>query len=234
MASPATPRCAPASPSIREGGKPFSKIRSYEAGLRARTRSERYTGTLSIFQTHVENELVFEATSGGFSTQAASIRRGLVGSAVAKPWPWLLASLAGSVTEATFTTLAPGVSHYVPNIPPLLFRADVSVQGTLRVLRGRPLGGRIGAGYTFLAGRHLTDRISGPADHVLNGHAALRYDRFELGVEGYNLLGLKYADDRQYYVSNWSLQPGTPLAASARHFSAAPPLTVLGTISLFF
>jgi hypothetical protein len=62
----------------------------------------------------------------------------------------------------------------------------------------------------------------------------LRYEWLELGVDGYNLLALKYADDRQYYVSNWSLQPGTPLASSARHFSAAPPLTVIGTVSLFF
>jgi hypothetical protein len=130
--------------------------------------------------------------------------------------------------------LAPGVSHFVPNIPPLLFRADVSAHGPLGLARGKPIGGRIGFGYTFLAGRHLTDTIVGPADHVLNGHAALRYDRFELGVEGYNLLDLKYADDREYYVSNWSVRPGTPLAAPATHVSAAPPLTVLGTLAVFF
>src|SRR5205814_2347307 len=162
------------------------------------------------FETHVANELVFEATSGGFATQGASVRRGLVGSAIAKPLPWLLASLAGSISNSTFTTLAPGISHYVPNIPPLLFRTDLTAHGAL-----------LGLGYTFLAGRHLTDALVGPADHVLNGHAALRYERVELGVEGYNLLALQYADDREYYVSNWSVRPGTPLAAPARHLSAA-------------
>ena len=221
-------------PSIQEGAKPYSKVRSYEAGFRARTRGERYTATFSAFETHVANELVFEATSGGFSTEGASIRRGVVGSAVAKPFPWLLASVAGSVSESTFTTLAPGISHYVPNIPPFLFRTDLSVHGTLKSVRGQPLTGRLGLGYTFLAGRHLTDRIVGPADHVLNGHAALRYGHVELGVEGYNLLALHYADDRQYFVSNWSLRPGTPLASPATHLSAAPPLTVLGTLALFF
>jgi iron complex outermembrane receptor protein len=223
-----------AGPSIREGGKPYSKVRSYEIGLRAKTRGERYTGTFSAFETRVANELVFEATSGGFSTEGASVRRGFVGSAVAKPWPWLLASLAGSISQATFTTLAPGISHYVPNIPPLLFRSDVSVHGTVGRVRGEPLGGRVGVGYTFLAGRHLTDKITGPADHILNGHAALRYQFVELGLEGYNLLARKYADDREYYVSNWSLAPGTPLAKSALHFNAAPPLTVLGTLAVFF
>ncbi len=221
-------------PSIQDGGKPYSKVRSYEAGFRARTRNENFSAACSAFETHVANELVFEAASGGFSTEGASVRRGLVGSAVAKPFPWLLVSVAASVSAATFTTLAPGVSHFVPNIPPLLFRSDVSAHGVLAKVRGQPLGGRVGLGYTFLAGRHLTDAIVSPADHLLNGHAALRYEHVELGVEGYNLLALRYADDREYYVSNWSVRPGTPLAAPATHVSAAPPLTVLGTLTLFF
>jgi hypothetical protein len=138
------------------------------------------------------------------------------------------------VSRSTFTTLAPGISHYVPNIPPLLLRVDVSVQRTLGMVRRKPLSGRLGLGYTFLAGRHLTDRVVGPADHILNGHAALRYEHVELGLEGYNLLARQYGDDRQYYVSNWSLNPGTALAASATHVTAAPPLTVLGTLAVFF
>jgi len=147
----------------------------------------------------------------------------------------LLASLAGSLSSATFTTLAPGVSQYVPNIPPLLFRADVSAHGPLSFVRGKPVTGRLGLGYTFLAGRQLTDRIVGPVNHVLNGHAALRYQQLEVGVEGYNLLALQYADDLESYVSNWSLRPGTPLADRPQtHLSAAPPLTVLGTVALFF
>jgi iron complex outermembrane receptor protein len=222
-------------PSIQDGSKPYSKVRSYEAGFRARTPHERFTATISAFETHVANELVFEATSGGFSTEGPSIRRGFVASAVAKPFPWLLASLASSLSTATFTTLAPGVSHYVPNIPPLLFRADVSAHGPLSSVRGKPLTGRVGLGYTFLAGRHLTDRIVGPANNVLNGHAALRYQQLEVGVEGYNLLALQYADDLESYVSNWSLHPGTPLADRPQtHLSAAPPLTVLGTVALYF
>ncbi len=222
-------------PSIQDGSKPYSKVRSYEAGVRARTHQERFTATVSAFETHVANELVFEATSGGFTTEGPSTRRGLVASAIAKPFPWLLASLAGSFSSAVFTTLAPGVSHYVPNIPPFLFRADASAHGPLSSVRGKPLTGRIGVGYTFLAGRHLTDRILGPTNNVLNAHAAVRYQQLEVGVEGYNLLGLQYADDLESYISNWSLRPGTPRATGpTAHLSAAPPLTVLGTAALFF
>ena len=48
----------------------------------------------------------------------------------------------------------------------------------------------------------------------------------------YNLLGLKYADDEQYYVSNWSLKPGQQPASPAVHLVAAPPRTTLATLRL--
>ncbi len=221
-------------PSIQEGAKPYSKVRSFEGGLRVQTPNERYTATASAFETLVENELVFEATSGGFTTEGASVRRGVVGSVVAKPADFILASAALSVSSATFTTLVPGVSHYVPNVPPVLLRVDVTAHGALATLRDRPLTGRVGVGYTFLAGRHLTDAIVGPSNNVLNANAALRYGSVELGVDAYNLLNLRYADDEEYYVSNFSVKPGTALASAATHLFAAPPLTVLGTAALYF
>jgi iron complex outermembrane recepter protein len=221
-------------PSVQEGATPYSKVRSVEAGLRAQMLHERYTATLAAFETWVGNELVFEATSGGFTTENASIRRGVTASALAKPVEWLLASLAASVTSATFTTLVEGVSHYVPNVPPVLFRADISARGKIAEIAHRPLNGRVGVGYTFLAGRHLTDTITGPANNVLNANAALRYGFVELGVDAYNVLNLRYADDEERYTSNWTVTPGVdPLATTATHLVAAPPLTVLGTLALY-
>jgi hypothetical protein len=153
---------------------------------------------------------------------------------VAKPFSWLLASLATSVSSSTFTTLAPGISHFVPNVPPVLFRADVTARGEVGTLSGTPLTARAGVGYTFLAGRHLTDKIVGPSNNVLNAGAALRCGHFEVGVDAYNLLDLRYADDAEYYVSNWSVRPGTPLATPAIHLTEAPPLTVLGSFAVYF
>jgi iron complex outermembrane receptor protein len=221
-------------PSIQEGGKAYSKVRSLEAGVRAQTAARRFSASISLFETRVENELVFEASSGGFSAEGASVRRGFISSGVAKPFPWLLASLATSVSSATFTTLVPGVSHYVPNVPPLLFRADISARGKLMAFAGTPVTGRLGIGYTFLGGKHLTDRVVGPSNHVLNAGTTLRCGHFELGVDAYNLLDLRYADDAEYYVSNWSLEPGTALASPAIHLTQAPPLTVLGSMAVYF
>ncbi len=226
-----------AGPSIQEGATPYSKVRSVEAGFRAQTPKESYTATLSVFETWVDNELVFEATSGGFTTEGASVRQGLVGSAVAKPFDWLLASVAASVQSGTFHTLVAGVVHYIPQVPPVVLRADVTAHGKIADIAQRPLTGRVGVGYTFLAGRYLTEistTIKGPANNVLNMNGALRYANVEVGVDAFNVLNLHYADDQEYYPSNWSVNPGTPRAYSAVHDTAAPPLTLLGTVALIF
>src|SRR6185369_13101711 len=72
--------------------RPYSAVSSAEAGVRLLLPNERYTTRISAFETHVDNELVFEATSGGLERQNASVRRGVVGSTVATPFDWLLAS----------------------------------------------------------------------------------------------------------------------------------------------
>jgi hypothetical protein len=190
--------------------------------------------SLTAFQTDVANELVFEVASGGLTTENASTRRGIVGSFLARPTGWLLASSAISVQTATFDTLVVGSSHYVPNVPAILWRADVNAHGTIGRFRDAPVSGRIGVGYTLLGGRHVNDRIIAPTNNVLNALASVRYRFIELGFDMYNVLGLKYADDEEYYVSNWSLKPGQQPASAGVHIVAAPPRTALGTLTLYF
>jgi len=214
--------------------QPYSTVRSVEAGLRVTLPDERYTTRVSAFETWVDNELVFEATSGGLERENASVRKGLVGSFVAQPFDWFLASTAVSVSDAVFATRVPGVSHYVPNVPSLLMRIDTTARGRVATLEERPVTGRIGVGYTLLAGRHLTDSIIGPTNHVLNANMALRCGAIEIGADAYNVLGLQYADDQEVYVSNWSFRPGQQPASLATHSTAAPPRTVLGTVSVYF
>lgn len=214
--------------------RPYSKVRSIEVGLRANDARRRYRTTLAIFNTWVENELVFVAESGGYETEGASVRRGVVASLLARPASWLIASTALSVTEALFTTRVPGISHYVPSVPPLLLRMDVSVERNVGKVAQNPLIVRVGAGYTFLSGRHLTDRMVGPVSHVLNARIGARSGPFELALDAYNVLGLSYADDAQVYISNWSVKPGQQPASVATHFTAAPPRTVVATLTAHF
>ncbi len=214
-------------------GSPFSQVLSFEGGFRAEVAKGRFTTTLAAFQTDVANELVFEVASGGLTTENASTRRGIVGSFVARPTSWLLASSALSIQRATFDTLVVGGSHYVPNVPGVLWRADVNAHGELFRIKGAPLTGRAGVGYTLLGGRHVNDPIIAPTNNVLNALLAVRYRLVEVGLDMYNLLGLKYADDEEYYISNWSNRPGQQPASGAVHIVAAPPTTALGTLRLY-
>ena len=218
----------------RGSSEPYSAVTSVEGGIRWSIAKDRYVARLSLFETRIANELVFEANSGGLETQNSSVRRGMVGSMVIKPFPWLLASTSLSLTRAVYATRVPGVSHHVPNIPSVLFRVDATARTRLATWRDTPLHGRLGAGYTLLGGRHLTDAIIGPAYHVLNVAAAVRYDTVELGVDVYNALDSRNPDDEQVYVSNWSLLPGQQPASMATHWTAAPPRTVIGTVSVYF
>jgi TonB family protein len=221
-------------PTLVEGSTPYSKVRSVEAGLRAQAYGNRFIATLSAFETWVGNELVFEASSGGFATESASVRRGIVASVVAAPFEWLLVSIAGSVTSATFDTLIYGVSHFVPNVPPIIFRTDLTVRRRLLDVARRPLTGRAGIGYTLLGPPHLTDTLLGPINNVLNVGAGVRYGGVELGFDAYNVLDLHYADEQLAYFSNWSVSPATNRATFATHLIAAPPMTALGTLTLYF
>jgi iron complex outermembrane receptor protein len=215
-------------------GSPFSRVTSFEAGFRSEAAGGRYVATLTAFETDVANELVFEVDSGGLTTENASTRRGVVGSFLARPADWLLVSTALSLQTATFNTLVAGSSHYVPNVPAYLWRVDANVHGELLRMSGSPITGRAGVGYTLIGGRHVNDVILAPTNNVLNMLASLRYRFVEVGLDVYNLLGLKYADDEAYFVSNWSLSPGQNRASPGVHIIPAPPRTILGTVALIF
>jgi iron complex outermembrane receptor protein len=215
-------------------GSPYSNVTSFEVGLRSSVGHGRFTTTLTAFQTNVANELVFTADSGGYETERASKRRGILGSFLARPTAWLLASTALSTQTATYDTLVAGTSHYVPNVPAILWRTDVNAHGELIRYAGTPLSGRAGIGYTLIGGRHVNDNIVSSTSHVVNALGSLRYGFVELGVDVYNLLGLEYADESAYFVSNWSVQPGQQRASAGVHVVAAAPRTTLATLTLYF
>jgi iron complex outermembrane recepter protein len=219
---------------LQQGATPYSKVRSLEVGMRAQLPNERFVSTLAVFETRVGNELVFVANNGGLESQNASVRRGIVASIVTKPLRWLLASASLSINDAQYATRVAGISHHVPSVPPLLFRSDVSVRGPLGKLWQRPLSGRLGVGYTFASAQHLSDTVRGPKINALNVGGELRSSSIAVGVDVYNALGLLSADSSDIYVSNWSMQPGQQAASRAIHSVAAPPATVLGSVTVYF
>ena len=62
----------------------------------------------------------------------------------------------------------PNVSKRVPSVPPVLYRADVTVRGRLARVDDRWLTARAGLGYTLLSPLHLTDDVRSAVVNVLN------------------------------------------------------------------
>jgi len=219
---------------LREGGShPYSKVRSVEVGVRSKLDDDRYQLSLALFQTWLSNELVFDSETGGLETQGASTRRGIVAGAIAKPAEWLLGAFSLSLNRAEYRTPTPEGQHLVPGVPAVLLRGDATVRRELARIAGAALRGHIGLGFTYLAGRHLTDPIVSTAASILNARTGARYRWAELDIDVFNLLDRRYPDDEAIYVSNWSTSAGR-LPSVATHFSAAPPLTVLATLAIHF
>jgi hypothetical protein len=116
----------------------------------------------------------------------------------------------------------------------VLWRTDVNAHGELFTIKETPVTARAGVGYTLLGGRHVNDVLIAPTNNVLNALAAVRYRFVEVGFDMYNVLGLMYPDDEEYYVSNWSFSPGQHPASAMEHIVPAPPRTALGTLTLYF
>ena len=89
-------------------------------------------------------------------------------------------------------------------------------------MSGSPITGRAGVGYTLIGGRHVNDVILAPTNNVLNVLASLRYRFVEVGLDIYNLLGLKYADDEDVLRFQLESEPGPePGVARRAHHSRA-------------
>ena len=64
--------------------------------------------------------------------------------------------------------------------------------------------------------------------------AELRSSTVAVAVDVYNALGLQVADSSDIYVSNWGMKPGQQPASLAIHSIAAPPTSVLGSVTVYF
>jgi hypothetical protein len=219
---------------ITDHATPYSKVRSTELGMRVADRRRRIVATAVVFATWVDSELVFDAESGGLESESPSLRSGVVSSLVAQPASFLFVSSALSVTSAEFRSRPPGAERYVPNVPPILWRTDVTTRGKLGELWGESVTGSAIVGYTFMAGSHLSDAIVGPSNNVLNVGGRVRRSWLELSLDVYNALGLRYPDDAAVYVSNLNVGSRPVPASTATHIQAAPPRTWLASIGLHF
>ena len=160
----------------------------------------------------------------------------------ARPWPGVVAS--GSVTfvdaellepppastENPFPSFEPGQN--LPFVPPIVARLDVGAEHTLiDNLGNNPLDARIGIGFSALSSRPLPFGEFADPLAVLDASMGISWAAVELGVEVFNVTDSRYAATEFSFVSDWD-PDAAPSRTAARHLSAGPPRTVMGTVTL--
>jgi hypothetical protein len=120
----------------------------------------------------------------------------------------------------------------VPYVPNLIARSDTAVFHALpwRVL-DHPIIGKAGLGLNFVGQRALPFSQFADPTFVVDATVKVRWFFIELGVQGNNLLNSRYPSSEFFYASNFNTRP-YPTLTPIGHFTAAAPLTVMGTLAI--
>jgi len=233
---------SPQARQLEEGERaPFAKVRSYEAGVKLNHERSKISTTLVAYETRLSYDLAFDATEGRLERIGPTTRRGIVAHFQASPVAGFNASLSMTLVRATLDSPPPptpenpspayATGQSLPYVPPVVVRADMSYQRPLVKLWGKPLVGRLGYGATFLSPRPLPYAQFAAPVFTVDATAGLRRDFLEVGIDAMNLFNRRYADTEYVFVSDWRTT-NVPSLLPARHISAGPPLTILGTLTL--
>ncbi len=185
--------------------------------------------TAYVFAT-IDQDLVFEPTAGRNVQVGRSTRNAVLFAARASYGGWLEALVNLGYTNARLDR----TGERIPYVPDLVGRFDVAASHELFgwVLDGQPVTGQLGVGFTFVPGRPLPFQEMGDAFYLLSASAAVRLGHLELGLEGRNLLDLRYRQSEFNYASNFR-GPSIPGSRTPqRHFVAGEPLFVGASLTV--
>jgi hypothetical protein len=211
---------------------PFNQILAAEAGLKVHRALDRadLSGRLIGYFTHTNADLYFNPDQGRLTPSGSTERGGGVFEArLSGPWYDELASAtyAYAVYDADGTL--------VPYVPNLVARSDTAVFHPLPWrIADHPLIGRAGLGLNFIGERALPLGQFAAPTFVVNASAKVRWDFVEIGLDIQNLLNRQNALGELFYASYFPHGAGLsyPTLAPVESFTAAPPLTILATLSL--
>jgi outer membrane receptor protein involved in Fe transport len=197
--------------------------------------------TATLYETRLSYDLAFDAQEGRLERIGPTTRRGAVLFFNAQPTANFLASISATYVHATLDSPPPASAdnpsppyvegQFLPFVPPLTLRADLSYSRELFQLRHEPVALRAGFGATFLSPRPLPYGQYAQPVFLADASLSLKRSFLELGVDATNLLNAQYADSEYVFVSNFRTK-AIPSFVPARHIAAGPPLSVLGHITL--
>ncbi len=179
-----------------------------------------------FFQTHVDEDLIFDPTAGRNTLAGGSTRTGWSGSARA------LGSFFDLAANATFVKAVFDDTHLlVPYVPDLVLRADAVVFADLpwRVAH-RPVRAVAGYGLSYVGPRPLPYGERSDLYFLSDVSLGAGWSIFDVRLSSQNLFDAKYRLGEYNYASNFHTGP-EPTLVPERSFTAGAPRTVFLSVS---
>lgn len=221
---------------------PFARVQSAETGLRWRWEgiADRFGfETRAVtFYTHVDRDLVFDPVAGRNTQVGESHRFGALGVLRMSVDEWLETQASVTWAEAHLPPPTAGPFDWtagprLPYVPRLVVRGDAVVFNDFWI-REQPFDWSIGVGVSHVAPRPLPLNAFGTRYTVVDLAAKLRWRWIEGGISIQNLFDRRYHQFELFYASNFDAPSARPSMLPQLHFVPGPPLTALGTLTLYF
>ena len=202
--------------------------------------------TLSVWYLRSNSELTFAGDAGDTEPTAASRRYGVEWANFYKPLPWLTLSADVALTHARYACVGStpdceSVGPYIPNSIPMVVSGVATVES--------PTGIFASARVRALSSQPLVEdnSVRQPALTIVDARVGYRRGRYEVAIDGLNLLDTKGDDIAYYYPSclrsdlpggaNYKppscSTPGGP-GVNDVHFHPAEPFEIRGGVTVHY
>ena len=219
-----TARVDPSNPNISvQHVTPLVRTWGYEIGFRTGIVSGLQT-TISLWQLHVDSELIFAGDTGSTVASQPSLRRGIEFTNYWNPVSWLIVDADLSFSRARFRGNSP-IGNYIPNSMSRVASIGVSIDRNnwfggirLRHFGPRPL---------------VKDNSQvGSSSTLVNLRAGYRFAKYlKVSLDIFNLIGSKPNDISYFYESKLSSE-SEPV--SDKHIHPVEPRSFRFTVQASF
>jgi TonB family protein len=205
---------------------PFVSAQSRDLGVSYQATVGESIGLVAksvFFQTHVDQDLLFNPTEGRNTLANGSTRTGWAGSVRA------LGPFYDVAANATFVKAAfDDTGLLVPYVPDVVVRGDlVAFHDLPWPIAHEPVRGVLGYGLSYVGRRPLPYSGLGDVYFISDATLGVAWDVFEVRLEGTNLFDSKYRLGEYNYASNFQRLLPAPTLAPERAFTAGAPRMVL-------
>jgi iron complex outermembrane receptor protein len=208
---------------------PFVSVQSRDVGA-------SYSGTLGgavnlsaksiFFQTHVDQDLLFDPTAGRNTLASGTTRTGWSGSMRALG-SFFDVTANATLVKATFDD----TNLLVPYVPDVVLRGDAALFHELPwLLDHKPVRATIGYGVSYVGRRPLPYGELSDEIFISDASISLGWSIWNVRVTGQNLFNVRYKLGEYNYASDFKSAPA-PTLAPERSFTAGAPQQFMLSLS---